>query len=81
MKAYVFKVMIEPDGDGWRAYFPAWEHVGASTWGFTQKEALKNIQEVLQLVLEDLVEENDPIPEVPEGEGFISAEPQVAVTI
>ena len=39
------------------------------------------MQEVLQLVLEDLVEENDPIPEVPEGEGFISAVPQVAVTI
>ena len=81
MKTYVFHIKLEPDEDGWRAFYPLWDHVGASTWGYTPKEALKNIQEVLQMVLEDLVEENDPIPEVPAGEGFISAEPQVAVTI
>ena len=81
MKTYVLKVRIEPDEDGWRAFYPAWEHVGASTWGCTPEEALKNIQEVLQMVLEDLVEENDPIPEVPEGEGFVSTEPQVAITV
>ena len=33
------------------------------------------------MVLEDLVELNDPIPEVPKGEGTISSEPRVAVTI
>ena len=81
MKTYVFKVMIEPDEEGWRAFYPAWEHLGAATWGCTQEEAMKNIREVLEMVLEDLVEENDPIPEMPEGEGFISADPQVAVTI
>lgn len=81
MKTYIFRIVVEPDEDGWRAFYPAWEHVGASTWGCTQKEAVQNIQEVLQMVLEDLVEENDPIPELPEGEGFISTTPQVAVTV
>ena len=81
MKTYVLKVRIEPDEDVWRAFYPAWEHIGASTWGCTQEEALKNIQEVLQMVLEDMVEMNDPIPEIPEGEGFVSIEPQVTVTI
>ena len=76
MKTYVLKVRIEPDEDGWRAFYPAWEHVGASTWGCTREEALKNIQEVLQMVLEDLVEENDPIPEVPEGEGLSQPSPK-----
>lgn len=81
MQTYIFQVELEPDEDGWRAFYPAWEHVGASTWGCTQKEALKNIREVLEMVLEDLVEENDPIPELPAGQGFISAQPQIAVTI
>ena len=81
MKTYVLKVRIEPDEDVWRAFYPAWEHIGASTWGCSKEEALKNFQEVLQLVLEDMVEMNDPIPEIPEGEGFVSIEPQVAVSI
>ena len=81
MKTYVFHIKLEPDEEGWRAFYPAWEKIGASTWGYTQKEALKNIQEVLEMVLEDLVELNDPIPEVPKGEGTISSEPRVAVTI
>ena len=81
MKTYVLKVRVEPDEDAWRAFYPAWEHIGASTWGCTQEAALKNIQEVLQMVLEDMVEMNDPTPEIPEGEGFVLVEPQVAVTI
>ena len=81
MKTYVFKVELEPDGDGWRAFCPAWEHIGASTWGCTRKEAMQNIREVLELVLADLIEENDPIPELPEGSGFVSTGIQVAVTV
>ena len=81
MKTYVFRVVVEPDEDRWVAYCPVLVQYGGATWGYTQKEAMKNIQEVLQMVLEDMVEGNEPIPEVPEGEGFISTEPQVAVTI
>jgi hypothetical protein len=30
---YTFKVVVEPDEDRWRAYCPALEAQGASTWG------------------------------------------------
>ena len=80
-KTYVFRVMVEPDEDRWSAYCPALEKFGAATWGNTQAEALTHIREVVEMVLEELVDENEPIPEEPEGEVTVSVEPRVAVTI
>lgn len=62
MKSYVFSVKLEPDADAWRAYVPALESKGAATWGETREEALKNMHEVLQMVLEDLLEEGVALP-------------------
>jgi predicted RNase H-like HicB family nuclease len=62
MKSYVFHVRIEPDADKWRAYVPDLEAKGAATWGETREEALKNIEEVLHLVLEDLLEQGEALP-------------------
>ena len=67
MKSYVFKVVIEDDEfeDGrkaFHAYCPALEGLGAATWGYTKEEALKNIREVVQMVIEELVEEGKQIP-------------------
>ena len=81
MKTYVFRVVLEPDEDGWHVYSPVLEKYAAATWGYTKKEALKNIQEVIEMVLEELTEENEPIPEGPQGEVFVSSEPLVAVTL
>ncbi|MFQ5795256.1 MAG: type II toxin-antitoxin system HicB family antitoxin [Candidatus Bipolaricaulia bacterium] len=63
VKSYVFKVVLEPDEDVWAAYIPALVEKGASTWGHTKEEALKNIQEVVQLVIESMTEHGEPIPE------------------
>jgi predicted RNase H-like HicB family nuclease len=46
MKTYTFRVIVEPDGDRWHAHCPALEQFGAATWGVTQEEALKHIQDV-----------------------------------
>ena len=81
MKTYTFQVVIEPDEDRWRAYSPELEEYGGATWGYTREEAEQNIREVLVMVLEDMIEENDPIPESPGELGIISAEHQVAVTV
>ena len=81
MKTYVFRVVVQPDEDRWAAYCPALEKYAAATWGYTREEALKNIQEVVELVLQELVEDKEPIPEEPSDEVFVSAEPRVAVTI
>ena len=77
MKTYIFRVVIEPDEDRWSAHCPALLTYGAATWGTTQEEALKHIQEVVQMVVEELLEHGEPIP------GFVqvSQEPLVAVTL
>ena len=77
MKTYVFRVVVEPDEDRWVAYCPALDKYAATTWGYTKEEALKHIQEVVEMVVQELVEEKEPIPE----EVVVSTEPKVAVTI
>lgn len=87
MKTYNFKVVLERDEDfdgnpsGWRAFCPALESQGASTWGETQAEAIKNIEEVVRMVVESMLEHGDPIPEQPSDQVEVTIEPRVAVTV
>lgn len=62
LRSYTFKVVVEPDGDRWHAYCPALADHGAATWGNTKEEALKHIEEVVQMVVEELAEEGTTIP-------------------
>jgi predicted RNase H-like HicB family nuclease len=62
MKSYLLRVVVEPDEGVWRAYVPELEAKGAATWGHTGDEALRNIQEVTQLVVEELLENCQPLP-------------------
>jgi len=80
-KSYVFRVVVEPDEDRWHAYAPALVSQGGATWGYTREEALANIGDVVQMVVESLVEHGEPIPEEPEDEVQVFSEPRVAVTI
>ena len=80
-KTYLFRVVIEPDGHAWHAYCPALEQWGAATWGRSKAEALRHIQEVVNLIIQELTEEGIRIPDKPEQEVAIAAEPQVAVTV
>jgi len=77
LTTYTFKVVVEPDEDRWRAYCPALEAQGASTWGYTRDEALRHIREVLEMIAAELVEEGRPVP----SDAQVSEEPLVAVTV
>lgn len=77
MKTYIYKVAVESDGDRWSAYCPALEHLGAATWGNTREEALKHIHEVIQIIVKELAEDGNPIPE----DVHVSQEPLVSVTV
>ena len=77
MKSYVFSVLLEPDEDVWRAHVPELESKGAATWGHTKEEALKNIQDVAQMVIEELLEDGEPLP----ASITVSDRPLVAVTV
>lgn len=81
MKTYTFQVVIEPDEDRWRAYSPELEEYGGATWGYTRAEAEQNIREVLAMVLEDMIEENDPIPETAAVNGLAREGDLMAVTV
>ena len=61
MKTYNFRIVVEPDGERWHAYCPALVGQGGATWGYTQQEALKNIQEVVQMVVESLMEHGEAL--------------------
>jgi predicted RNase H-like HicB family nuclease len=74
---YTFKVVVEADEDRWRAYCPALEAQGASTWGYTREEALQHIREVLEMIVAELVEAGESVP----GDVAVSEEPLVAVTV
>jgi predicted RNase H-like HicB family nuclease len=63
MKSYILPMVVEPDDDAWRAYAPELEERGASTWGKTREEAIRNIQEVVQIVIEEMLEDGEPLPE------------------
>ncbi|MBI1924520.1 type II toxin-antitoxin system HicB family antitoxin [Candidatus Poribacteria bacterium] len=89
MKTYTFKVVLEkdkwpdePDEKAvWRAYIPMLESKGAATWGYTKEEAIKNIQDVTQMVIESMIEHHEPIPTAPQEEIHVFDSPLVAVTV
>ncbi len=82
MKTYLFKVIVEEDPfeDGrkaYHAYCPALK--GASTWGYTPEEALKNIREVIEMTIESMKDRGETIPLELGVEVF--AGPRIAVTV
>lgn len=77
MRSFVLRVVLEPDEDRWRAYIPELESKGAATWGHTKEEALRNMQEVAQMVMEELKEDGEPIP----PGVTVSDQPLVAVSL
>lgn len=77
MKSYVFRVILEPDEQAWRAYIPDLEEKGGATWGKTKEEALRNIHEVAQMVIESMLEDGERLPQ-----GITEVdEPVIAVTV
>ena len=77
MTTYVFKIVVEPDEDVWHAYAPALLKQGASTWGNTKEEALKHINEVVHMIVAELIEDGESVPE----DVQVSQEPLVSVTV
>jgi len=90
MKTYSFKVVVEADEDAhgdpaWHAYCPALESVGGATSGRSREEALRNINEVVRMIVQEFVEEGRPLPEGPrdavEIEEVSPDKPRIAVTV
>jgi predicted RNase H-like HicB family nuclease len=71
MKEYTFKVILEQDkwpdepdkAAIWRAYIPVLP--SAHAWGDTQAQALENLKNAVDLIIEYMLEEGQSIPEEP----------------
>ena len=87
MKSYTFQVVFEkdkwpdePDEKAlWRAYIPALP--AAHAWGNTEQEALENLKNAVDLIIEDLQESGQPLPTEPAPQVQVSHEPLLTVTI
>jgi predicted RNase H-like HicB family nuclease len=60
MANYQFTVVIEPDEDQFHAYVPSLP--GCHSFGSTVDEARANIAEAIELYIEGLVEDGEPVP-------------------
>lgn len=81
MRTYTFKVVVEPDEGGFHAYCPALRHHGAVTQGTTEEEALKNVNEVVQMIVDELLEDGVSLPEASEEDVQVYEGTRVAVTV
>ncbi len=89
MKTYLFQAVLEqdkwpdePDEKAvWRAYIPALEHKGAASWGYTEKEALENLENAVDLLVAHLLEIGEGIPTDPPSQIQVSDVPLVAIAI
>ncbi len=66
-------------------YCPALEKYAATTWGYTKEEARRHIYEVVEMVVQELMEDEEPIPDDLAddlaSDDPISSDSKVAITI
>jgi antitoxin HicB len=60
MKIHQFTVVIEPDEEAFHAYVPSLP--GCHTFGSTIDEARINIAEAIELHIESMLQDGEPIP-------------------
>lgn len=77
MKTYIFPITLEQSDDAWHVFVPGLESRGAVTSGKTRDEALRNIQEVLQMVVGEYLEKGEALPPMV----TVADQPSVAVSI
>lgn len=57
------------------------EHRGAASWGYTEKEALENLENAVDLLVAYLLENGEEIPSEPSSQIQVSDVPLVTVAI
>jgi predicted RNase H-like HicB family nuclease len=81
VKTYAFKVVVEPDEGGFHAFCPALRRFGAVTQGATAEEALKNINEVVQIIVDELREDGIALPSASDDDVDVFEGARVAITV
>ena len=60
MSEYQFTVVIEPDEKGYHAFFPSLP--GCHSFGNSVEEAQTNILEAIEVHVESMLEDGEPVP-------------------
>jgi hypothetical protein len=84
MKTYTFKVVVEPDDDAEgdpACLLPGARKPGCCDFGAHQREALKHINEVVQLVVDSMIEHGELLPEESTEDVQVTVEPRVTITV
>jgi hypothetical protein len=76
MTTYLYRVIIEPDAQGWKASCPALLGWGASVWCTSREAAVRHLHETIERIVTQLRERGEPIPE----DIGTSSEPVVSIT-
>lgn len=64
MTTYNFTIVIEPDDDAFHAFVPALP--GCHSFGNTVDEARARIAEAIELHIESMIDDGEPVPVEPE---------------
>ena len=79
MKTYIYPIEVEQEEDGrWSAVVPSLP--GCTTWGYTQQEAVKALQEAIEAYITTLRESGRPVPQPPPN-GEVIESPALAVVV
>ena len=76
-EGHVFEVVIEPDRDVYLAYCPALP--GCITWGETEVQAYQYIQDAVEVYLEDMIEDGEPVPGIGNVKSIEDIKPVIKV--
>lgn len=76
MTTYLYRVIIEPDAQGYKATCPALLSWGATVWCTSREAAVRHLREQIERIIAHLRERGEPIPE----DIGTSPEPLVSVT-
>ena len=76
LTTYLYRVIVEPDAQGWKAYCPALRIWGATVWCTNQEIAVRHLHEQIERIVAELRERGEPIPE----DIGTSSEPVVSIT-
>jgi hypothetical protein len=76
LTTYLYRVIVEPDAQGWKAYSPALIAWGATVWCSSREAAVRHLHERIEHIVTQLRERGEPIPE----DIGTSSEPVVSIT-
>jgi predicted RNase H-like HicB family nuclease len=79
MRTFIYPIEVEQEDDGrWSAIVPSL--LGCATWGHTQQEAVKALQDAIDAYITTLREAGLPIPQPPPN-GEVIEIPALAVVV